>query len=305
MIYNENPSPLQIFEADFLKEKNIKLYLKRDDLLAAVPNVSGNKYRKMKYNLVEMQHLGLKKMLTFGGAFSNHIHAAAAAGHQFGIETIGIVRGEKMTPLSTTLDFAEKMGMQLRFVSRTEYRDKEFIIKELEKEFSDFYFLPEGGTNSFAIRGCKEIVVETQAQLGFLPDYYCVASGTGGTVSGIIEATTNKQTTIGFSALKGDFLKNDVEKMLTDKTKNWEICSDYCCGGYAKFNTELIDFINEIYQNYQIPLDPIYTGKMLFGVFDRIKKGFFRPNTTIVVVHTGGLQGNEGFNQRFGNLLVC
>jgi 1-aminocyclopropane-1-carboxylate deaminase len=331
------PSPLQIVPIDFVSGRNIRLFLKRDDLLhnyfqkilfrdsIFTPSVSGNKFRKMKYNLLYMEKMAINRLLTVGGAFSNHIHATAAAGKLFGIETIGVIRGERMETLSPTLRFAEACGMSLRFVSRADYRDKELLMNTLKAQISDFYYLPEGGTNALAMRGTAEIVGEIEQQLnGIAPDFICTPCGTGGTIAGIISATTHSTRVLGFSALKGNFLQKEVTNLLeirkndiytegslleiseeekTNKNNNWSINTDFHFGGYARWTPELIDFINDFKHKNDIPLDPIYTGKMMFGIYKLIEAGYFPENSTIVAVHTGGLQGIEGFNQRFGQLI--
>ncbi|GAB1539579.1 pyridoxal-phosphate dependent enzyme [Scytonema sp. NUACC21] len=292
-------SPIQELFDETLNENGIRLFIKRDDLLNFP--ISGNKFRKLKFNYLKLKELGFSRLVTFGGAFSNHIYATAALGKHFRIETFGIIRGERPKHLNTTLDFAESCGMKLQFVSRSDFRNESFIIQQIEREFGDVYVLPSGGSNTLAVRGCREIVEEVHSQMPFLPDYFCTACGTGGTLAGIIAAADSHQHIIGFSALKGDFLKNDVQKLLDLEESicclNWQINDNYCFGGYAKWQPELINFINDFKRKHHIALDPIYTGKMFFGIFDLVKKGFFRHNTTIVAVHTGGLQGIDGFNQ--------
>ncbi|MDZ7880575.1 MAG: pyridoxal-phosphate dependent enzyme [Saprospiraceae bacterium] len=291
--------------------------------------VSGNKFRKMKYNLLYMKKNNIKTLLTLGGAFSNHIHATAAAGRLLGIKTIGVIRGEETAPssltLSPTLRFARDCGMLLHFVSRADYREKDVLINSLKAQFGDFYYLPEGGTNDLALRGTAEIVGEIEAQLdGISPDFICVPCGTGGTIAGIISAAKATTHVLGFSALKGDFLQNEVTNLLNiqknafytegvqplisneknlKNNQNWSINTDFHCGGYARWTPELIDFINRFKEKHNIALDPVYTGKMIFGLYKLIESGAIPPNSTIVAVHTGGLQGIEGFNQRFGNLI--
>ncbi|GAA6623491.1 1-aminocyclopropane-1-carboxylate deaminase/D-cysteine desulfhydrase [Scytonema sp. NUACC26] len=297
--FNIPVSPIQEIFDETLTEAKVRLFVKRDDLLNS--SVSGNKFRKLKYNCLKIEELGFPKLVTFGGAFSNHIYATAAVGKYVGIETIGVIRGDRTQPLNATLDFAEKCGMKLLFVSRSEFRDESLIFQQIEKEFGHVYFLPSGGSNTLALQGCKEIVEEIHSQMLFRPDYFCTACGTGCTLAGLIAAANSAQHIIGFSALKGDFLKNDVQTMLDNQENichlNWQITDNYCFGGYAKWKPELILFINNFQQKHSITLDPIYTGKMFFGIFDLANKGFFRPNTTIVAIHTGGLQGIEGFNQ--------
>jgi 1-aminocyclopropane-1-carboxylate deaminase len=297
--FNLPPSPVQEIFDETLSENQVRLFVKRDDLLNS--SISGNKFRKLKYNFFKIKELGCQRLVTFGGAFSNHIQATAAAGKYFGIETIGIVRGERTEPMNSTLHFAEHCGMKLHFFNRSDFRDKDLIIKEMKEELGDFYFLPEGGSNSLAVRGCMEIVEEIHSQMPFQADYFCTACGTGGTLAGIIAAAKSSQRVIGFSALKGNFLEKDVQILLDiDEDipcNNWQIKDDYCFGGYAKWQPELIHFINDFKRRHSIALDPIYTGKMFFGIFDLLKKGFFPSDTTIVAIHTGGLQGIEGFNE--------
>ena len=316
-ILNIAPSPIELIENPIFDKYGVRVYVKRDDLIH--PSVQGNKWRKLKYNLMKIKELNISSLLTFGGAFSNHIHATAAAGQFFGINTIGIIRGEKTVPLSNTLIFAEKHGMKLHFVSREEYKNKTALTHALNDKFGDVYVLPEGGTNDLAVMGSKEIVKEINQQIFPQPDFLAVACGTGGTIAGMIKAANEKQTIIGFAVLKGDFLHKDVSNILNLKGDtiifeskndeslkksdissqnhlNWSINNDYHFGGYAKFNPELIEFINRFKALHGISLDPIYTGKMFFGLFDLIKKGYFPRGSTIVAVHTGGLQGIEGFN---------
>lgn len=276
-----------------IENSNVTLYIKREDLIH--PYVSGNKFRKLKYNLLQVIQEKKKTILTFGGAFSNHILAVAAAGKENGFRTIGIIRGEELAEKiaeNHTLQKAQELGMVIEFVSRETYRDKnseEFIIN-LKEKFGDFYLLPEGGTNDLAIKGCEEVLTERDADF----DYICCAVGTGGTVAGIINCSKPSQQVLGFPALKGDFLKEDICKFA--KNNNWELITNYHFGGYGKVTEELIFFINEFYQQYEIPLDPIYTGKMVFGVLDLIEKKWFPDNSKILLLHTGGLQGILGMN---------
>ncbi len=275
------------------EDKGVELYLKREDLIH--PFVSGNKYRKLKYNLIEAQKKNFKILLTFGGAFSNHIAAVASAGHEFGFKTFGIIRGEELEykiEANPTLSFAKQSGMNFKFVSRDEYRNKtsDSFLNSLKEEFGRFYLIPEGGTNALAIKGCAEILDDED----FNFDYVCTAVGTGGTISGLINCSKSSQQVFGFPALKGDFLHQDISKFVTNT--NWELITNYHFGGYAKINEALVNFINEFKNGYKIPLDPVYTGKMMFGIFDLIEKGFFSKGSKILAIHTGGLQGISGMN---------
>lgn len=300
MTYKKH-SPLQEIP---LPGGRIRLWVKRDDLLH--PHISGNKMRKLKYNLAEMRRRGKNTLLTYGGAFSNHIAATAAAGHEGDFRTVGIIRGERPPGGNATLNFAESCGMHLHFVSRAAYRQKDSpeFGEELRARFGDFYLLPEGGSNLFALPGCAEIITETETEIR--PDYYCVPVGTGGTAAGMLTGMTGGKL-LAFSALKGDFLAGEIDRLLrrsgNDIRAEYRVLTEYHHGGYAKFTSELIDFINDFKYSYGIPLDPLYTGKMFYGIFDLLRRDFFAAGSTVVAVHTGGLQGIKGFNARFGELL--
>lgn len=273
-----------------LKNSTVSLYIKREDLLH--PFVSGNKFRKLKYNLAKAKEENKTALLTFGGAFSNHILAVAAAGKEYGFKTIGIIRGEELkSKISSnpTLQRAQDFGMVFEFVSREIYRQKD--SSEFIEKFGDFYVIPEGGTNELAVKGCEEILTADDESF----DYICCSVGTGGTISGIINCSKGGQQVLGFPALKGDFLREDICKFASKS--NWDLMADYHFGGYAKVPEELVGFINEFYRQHKIPLDPIYTGKMAFGVLDLIAKKYFPENAKILMIHTGGLQGISGMNK--------
>lgn len=268
----------------------IQLTIRRLDQIH--PQISGNKFFKLKYNFLAAQQQGKTSLITFGGAFSNHIAATAYAANRFGFQSIGIIRGEELAtqPLNHTLATAQKLGMQLHFVSRKDYRlkDSAAYLNALEMQYPNSYIIPEGGTNAFAIQGCTEILSADDLNTY---DVICCAVGTGGTITGLIEASTAQQQILGFSALKGDFLSTDVAQM-TEK-RNWKILDHYCCGGYAKTTIELLQFIENFEKKYQIPLESIYTGKMFLGIFDLISQHYFAKNSRILVIHSGGLQGRS------------
>src|SRR5690606_20110781 len=273
---------------DFENPYKIELYIKREDVLH--DEISGNKFRKLKYNLIEAKKIGFTKLLTFGGAYSNHIAAVAAAGRDFGFETIGIIRGEELADKfldNSTLKKASENGMQFKFVSRTQYRDKNnaAFLDQLKNKFGDFYLIPEGGTNEFAVKGCEEILTEEDKMF----DFICCAVGTGGTISGIINSLQPHQKALGFPALKGDFLFDEIRKYA--KNDRWDLITDYHFRGYAKINEQLKQFMDQFYKKYLITLDPVYTSKLTFGVIDLISKGYFKPYSKILLIHTGGLQG--------------
>lgn len=277
-----------------IENTTVSLYIKREDLLH--PLMSGNKFRKLKYNLAQAKEENKETLLTFGGAFSNHILAVAAAGNEYGFNTIGIIRGEELKDKfldNPTLKKAQELGMMFEFVSRETYREKSNskFIESLIAKFGDIYVIPEGGTNSLAVRGCEEILDSTDE----IFDYICCPVGTGGTISGIINCSKGSQQVLGFPALKGDFLREDICKFASKS--NWNLITDYHFEGYGKVSEELIRFINEFYHNHKIPLDPVYTGKMAFGVLDLISKNYFPENSKILMIHTGGLQGIAGMNK--------
>lgn len=281
-------------KVDILFDRSIELFVKREDLLH--PLISGNKFRKLKYNLIEAKDQNKKCLLTFGGAYSNHILATAAAGNEFGFKTIGVIRGDELQNTfksNPTLTEAKKLGMEFYFVTRENYKNKldENFLHHLKERFEDFYLIPEGGTNDFAIKGCEEILDSNDSEF----THICCAVGTGGTISGLINASSENQKILGFPALKGDFLFNDIRKFVNKS--NWDLHLDYHFGGYGKVSPELIHFLNEFYKKTSIPLDPIYTGKMLFGILDLIEKKYFPKNSKVLAIHTGGLQGIRGINK--------
>lgn len=283
----------QLIQLPILKEKEVTLVVKREDLLH--PFVSGNKYRKLKYNLIEAKNRGNDTILTFGGAFSNHIAATAFASAEKGFKSIGVIRGDELEHswhLNPTLQKAHEYGMIFKFVTRETYRKKEEVpfILDLKKEFGNFYLVPEGGTNALAIKGCQEIITSEDKQF----DFICTCVGTGGTVSGLINSSFSNQRVLGFSALKGDFLKTEIQKM--SNNERWDLLTDYHFGGYGKIALELVQFINGFKVQTKIPLDPIYTGKMMYGLLDMVKRDIFVKQTKILAIHTGGLQGIPGMN---------
>lgn len=299
----KNPStPLQEITDAFISSSGIQLFIKRLDLIH--PEISGNKWFKLKYNLIEAGKANHKALLTFGGAYSNHIYATAVAGKLFGFKTIGIIRGEEHLPLNPTLTFARNCGMEFIYLDRTSYRDKynEHFISSLKNKFGNFYLIPEGGTNPLAVKGCKEILENINIPF----DFICTACGTGGTLASLISGSKTHQTALGFPALKGgDFLKTGINNLLsksnTSSHKKWQLITDYHFGGYAKITNELVNFIRNFEKQNQIILEPIYSGKMLFGIYDLIKKNYFPKGTKIVALHNGGLQGLKGLKQKLNS----
>ncbi len=276
----------------------VELYLKRED--AIHPFVSGNKYRKLKYNLKQAKQQNAKLLITFGGAYSNHIAAVAFAGQAQGFKTLGIIRGEELEHKingNATLTYAKACGMDFKFISRSNYKQKHTpeFIQDLEKNYNNFYLIPEGGTNNLAIKGCEEILTNNDK----IFNYVCCAVGTGGTISGLINSASQNQKILGFPALKGSFLQEDISKFVTNK--NWSLITDYHFGGYGKVKNELVSFINQFKLEQNILLDPVYTAKMMFGIFNMLEAGYFEPGSKILAIHTGGLQGISGINNILKN----
>lgn len=305
----ENGNLIEFGEANVLTQSfeigDVHLSIKRIDLIH--PEISGNKWYKLKYNLVKALESDHKTLLTFGGPWSNHIHATAAAGKIYGIKTIGIIRGEdydKPTALMTdTLRFAKECGMQLEFISRSAYAEKETEDFKgwLHDQYGIFHLVPEGGSNFLGVNGCMEILSDYDKK-NF--DIICCACGTGATLAGILISMQENQRAIGFPALKGgDFLKEEVikhigyyfmdEALAAEYGDRMEMESRFHFGGYGKWNDELLEFISEFEAEYQVPLDQIYTGKMMFGLLEKIRAGEFEKGTRILAIHTGGLQGKN------------
>ena len=278
-----------------LEDTGVSLFVKREDRIHKY--ISGNKYRKLKYNLLEASRLKKQGLLTFGGAYSNHIAAVAAVGNAYGFSSVGVIRGEELgnkVDSNPTLRYARDCGMHLEFVRREAYRRKNDpdFQKELLSHFDDYYLIPEGGTNTLAVKGCEEILTNEDTVF----DYITACVGTGGTLAGLINSSKEHQQVLGFPALKGDFLKEDIRKFALKD--NWQLITGYECGGYARVTRELIAEMNAFYRETGILTDPVYTGKMITGILDLLKKGYFKKGSRILVIHTGGLQGIAGMNAK-------
>lgn len=277
-----------------LENKGYEIFMKREDLIH--PIISGNKFRKLKYNIEEIKNKKLK-LVTFGGAFSNHLLAVAYISKIEKIKAIGIVRGEELHnfKLNPTLKKCIDYGMKLKFVSRDEYRlrhEKKYLEKLISKH-SNAYIIPEGGTNEFGVKGCEEILNSNDI------DYFdtiCVPVGSGGTISGIINSSSSKQKILGFSSLKKSNIRVQINKFVNKN--NYKIIDENYFGGYAKFNSQLVDFINEFYYNHEIKLDPIYNSKMIFRILNDLRSNKWNYGKKILLINTGGLQSIDGFNKR-------
>lgn len=286
-------TPVQEIHDPILDNAGVRLLIKREDLNH--PYVSGNKWWKLKYNLEEATRTGKKTLLTFGGAYSNHIFATAAAAHQLGCESIGIIRGEETLPLNHTLSFAANKGMKLLYVSREQYRNKmePGFIDQLNKQFGDFYLIPEGGTNDLAIKGVTEFAQTLDSDF----DYLCCPVGTGGTLAGIINGVPANKIILGFSSLKGgQFLQEEVTPWLKVSSRPFTLVTDYHFGGYGKTTQVLEEFKKHFERKNSMPLDIVYTAKMMVGIFDLVQESFFHKDSTILALHTGGLQGKSLFS---------
>lgn len=296
-------SPLQLISHPLLTAANITLSIKRDDLIH--PDISGNKWRKLKYNINYATKNNIDHILSFGGAFSNHIHALAAAGHHFGFKTTGIIRGEAHYAKNATLSQAQKWGMKLSFVNREKYRLKENtqFLDDLQLEYPNAYIIPEGGSNELALRGVEEVVEELLQQSTTPIDHIFTATGSAGTLSGLISGALKHSplTQIhGVAVLKNaDYLKNSVHRFLPHVThKNWYLHCQFHHGGYGKVSPELASFCRKFVSDTGVIIEPIYTGKMLYALWQLIEQGYFKAGENIVAVHTGGLQGLSGLKEQ-------
>jgi len=295
------PSPLQAIILPQTEKAEVKLYLKRDDLIH--PLYGGNKIRKLKYNVQQCLHEGKTGLLTCGGAYSNHIIATAAYGKEHGLKTKALIRGEELLIENPTLKDAAGLGMEFVFVSREAYRsireqtDLAFELSNSRPE--EYYFIPEGGTNTFAIEGVAELVNEIEIPF----DYLATPCGTGGTFAGLMKGIKNRDAKLlVFSALKnGYYIIDEVAELLKedfDASKLELFTSDYVFGGYGKMKPELIVFIKSFEQQTGILLDPIYNGKMMFGLLDKIENGYFKKGSVIIALHTGGVQAWRGVKEQ-------
>ena len=298
-------SRIQKIDHPELTKREIQLYIKREDELH--PVISGNKMRKLKYNLKAAKTQNKKTLLTFGGAFSNHLLATAAAAKEHKFKAVGVVRGDELAyqNLNPTLAKAVEYGMQLHFVSRDYYKNLTQQNAELPAQLngSDVYVIPEGGANELAVQGCQEILTESDSDFNFI---FC-AAGTGTTMAGIAKSIKAPQKLIGVASLRDTGLKRRIADL--SEQSEFELLDEYHLGGYAKINSDYIHFLNDFYRQTKVLLDPIYTGKMMYAIFDKVNFGNFDKESQILAIHTGGLQGIQGMNQRLHRLkmpqLLC
>ncbi|MCR8924243.1 pyridoxal-phosphate dependent enzyme [Dasania sp. GY-MA-18] len=261
------------------------------------PQLSGNKYFKLKHNLSHAQAQGYSRVISFGGAYSNHIHALAYAAQQYGMQALGIIRGDHGYAANPTLSDAQAWGMQLQFVSRSEYkrRAEPEYVRSLQQQYPDAWVIPEGGSNALAVQGCAEIAEHIRQGLGDNFDTVLLPCGTGATLAGVAMGLPPSKQVLGVAVLKGEgYLEAEVQRYLAQVANNshakWQICHDYHGGGYAKCDVALARFIN----NFPIALEPVYSGKLFFALDAMINSAAIAPGSRIVLIHTGGMQGLRG-----------
>jgi 1-aminocyclopropane-1-carboxylate deaminase/D-cysteine desulfhydrase-like pyridoxal-dependent ACC family enzyme len=289
------PSPVTKLNAPLFEQKKVSLFIKRDELIH--PVIQGNKWRKLKYNLIEAQNNKQTTLLSFGGAYSNHLHALAAVGKQQGLKTIGIIRGEAPKTLNPCLQDMLNWGMQLKFITRKAYKQKTHadFINNLKQELGEFYLIPEGGNNAAGKKGCAELLLELDDEY----DVICCEVGSGTLLGALIEHNTLHSKYLGFAVMKNPQLNEEIKAGLA-QSKNlpeWKINHQYHFGGFAKTTPELNQFIQHFKQQHHIQLEPVYSAKMLWGILDLIKQNYFKPGSNILAIHGGGLQGLRGFTQ--------
>jgi len=294
--------PIQSVELDVLADAGIELLVRRDDLID--PQLSGNKFYKLFFNLQAAREQGFNRLLSFGGAYSNHLHALAAAGNRYGFQTLGVVRGERPTQLSPTLSDAEAWGMQLVFLSREEYRNKTGaeMAATLRERYGHFYLIPEGGASLAGARGMQLAGRALEQQLKGDYTAVCIACGTGTSLAGLARGIDIARPAIGFSVLKGAGDLGEViastyrELGASDKAANWRLISGFHAGGYGKKHPQ---YLSQFWQDFEcqsgIALDPVYTVKMFWGIVSLARQGYWSRGSRIVAIHSGGLQGRRGF----------
>jgi 1-aminocyclopropane-1-carboxylate deaminase len=296
------PITIKTIHSELLKEKRVALDIALLDSIH--PSFGGNKWFKLKYNIAEAKRRGAKAIVTFGGAYSNHIYATAAACMAYGIPCIGFIRGEDADRNNSTLSKAISFGMQVEFLSRLDYaeKDTELFEYELHEKFGAIYIIPEGGANFFGINGCMEILKEIKNEY----DTILISCGTGTTLTGIVLSAAPHQQIIGFAPMKGGaYLKESIQYNLNDFLGNNEVVTElmqnvtiidtYHFGGFAKVNDTLRQSKKELEQIFGFELDYVYTAKMFYGFFEMLQNGKINENQRLLAIHTGGLQGNKGF----------
>ncbi|MEV8479476.1 pyridoxal-phosphate dependent enzyme [Streptomyces sp. NPDC051173] len=281
------PSPLEELRDERFARRGVRLLLKRDDLIH--PELPGNKWRKLEPNLRAAAEAGRRTLLTFGGAYSNHLRATAAAGRLLGFATVGVVRGEELAdrPLNWSLAACVADGMRLRFVDRATYRRKTEPGVLAELAGGDCFVVPEGGSNAAAARGC----VALGRELRGAADVVGIACGTGGTLAGLAAGLSGTQRTIGFPVLKGGFLGEEIRRLqqaaFGGPRGDWTLDERFHCGGYARLSPELLAFADDFASRHGLRVERLYVAKMLFGLTALASEGAFARGTTVAAVITG------------------
>ena len=289
-------SPVEHIKHPLFEQYGLEVLVKRDDLIH--PVISGNKWRKLKYNLNEAKKQGYKGVLSFGGAYSNHVHALAFACHQQGLLSKAIIRGEKAYANNFTLSCAAKWGMTLNFVDRKTYKrraDRDYL-NDLQRQHPSYWIVPEGGTNHLALKGVSEICQELESQADF--DVMITPVGSAGTLAGLALGDKNKHKIIGIAVLKqAEYLTSEINSLLADyqvEHKNWQLKTEFHGGGYARFTDKDVNTLLAFKNRTLLPIEPIYSGKMILALLSMITQGYFKRGTRIMLLHTGGLQGLAG-----------
>ena len=289
------PTQIQEIKLDIHNPYRVKLFIKREDLIHNI--VSGNKWRKLKYNFKYIMKNNIKTILSFGGAYSNHLHALSWLAKENNVKSIGLVRGEEIYKNNPTLTFCTNNNMELYFLDRKTYRESKFdnkIINDIKKNHKNSFIIPEGGLNQFGIKGCEEIMTEVEGEFNII----CSSIGSGCTAIGLIKSLKANQSFLGLSSFKNSDLINQKIKSHVSFNSNWSINSDYNFGGFGKVNSELKSFMSVFEKNHKITLDPVYNSKTFFGLLDMISKKRFPKESRILVLHTGGLQGLQGIKTK-------
>ncbi|GLX77877.1 1-aminocyclopropane-1-carboxylate deaminase [Thalassotalea insulae] len=292
-------SPIQRIAHPLFEQYQLTVDIKRDDLLH--PVISGNKWRKLKYNIKHLQQHNYQGIVSFGGGYSNHIHALAYAGHYYGFATVGVIRGEAHYANNYSLQCAQKWGMELKFIDRKSYRQKTeaSFLEQLQQQYRNYFIVPEGGSNQLALPGVAEVCQELNQQTNY--DTLITPVGSAGTLAGLITGDNNQHQLLGIAVLKqGEYLVDDVKQLIpnTGTDNNWQILTQYHCGGYAKFSQQDLAELKAFSHITGVPFEPIYSGKMILALLDLIKNNTFAPGHHIVLLHTGGLQGLAGLAEQ-------
>jgi 1-aminocyclopropane-1-carboxylate deaminase len=297
VIIDESAAVIQPLSPGWYQHKVAGIDMLRLDMLH--PVISGNKWYKLKHNLRHAKSKGYENVLTFGGAYSNHLIATAAAANEYGIQAIGIVRGAyNEGVLTPTLVACREAGMELMFITKEEYKKKEepWWLQKLAAQFNNLFIIPEGGANEWGRAGAEEIAIRIPASY----THVCLPVGTGTTFIGLRNGLAGEQQLLGFVPMKnGTYLKEDIAKHIdNNKNNNWQLFDTWHFGGFGKWNDELPGFMNDFYKINDVPLDIVYTSKMMYGIYKMVSEGYFSPGAHILCVHTGGLQGNAAIKHQ-------